>query len=356
MDSSAFDDLQYSRVLNDVGTLAMSLPVGNPYAQELIALGLDAVLDDFVEVSRTSPITGKLIVEDTFLLRLIHRFRENDTERLAIGGYSLNHLLLRRIVDPDDDPLQAGGYSTKAGLASSVMREYVIQQMGYAASAVRQFPLFNVPVIGDFGTSVGRRLRHEVMLEVLQGIALANQCDFVVQRGDGRNLNCNIQPIGTDRRYSTNFPSSPYLIIDPIRGNLANPSMLFDRKDEKTFMYALGQGQGAARKLLKLPGEGLYDSPFNRIEVVADVRSSDKADALTLYTEGNAKLREYRKKREFTFDASQLPPGNEYRNDWDIGDYLTQQWEGVMLDLRLNKVEVTVSSSGETLTPGIITI
>lgn len=355
LDASAVDDLQYSRKLNDIGTLAMSMPIENPFAMELVTLGLDQMLDTFIEVLRTNPVTGLLTVEDTYMLRLLHRFRENSIERIALGGYSLNHLLMRRIIDPDTDPLQAGGYSTKAGLASSVMREFTIQQAGGGAGT-RAFPNFNVPAIGDFGTNVGRRLRHENLLEVLKGIALANDCDFIVQRGLGATLNCNIQTIGIDRRYSTNYPNSSYTIISPLRGNLSNPSLLYNRKEEQNVIYALGQGQGTNRKLVKISGAGVTDSPFNRIEFVMDVRTSEKADALTLYTEGQKALREQRPKMEFTFEITGAEPGNTYKNDWDIGDMFTAEWDGFDLELRVDGVEITVSSSGESIAPEIFAI
>lgn len=350
LDASAVDDLQYSRVLDGVGTFAMSIPIENPFAAELVALGLDAMLDTFVEVYRTSPVTGSLILEDTYLLRLLHRFREENVERIAIGGFSLNHLLLRRIVDPDQDPFQAGGYSTKAGRASNVMREYIVQQCGSGAGT-RAFPLFNVPAIGDYGTNVGRRLRFENLLEVLQGISLTSDCDFIVERGLGNVLNCNVKTIGIDRRYSTNYPNSAFTIISPLRGNMNNPSLLYDRKEEQTVIYAQGQGQGTNRKLVRIAGDGVADSPYNRIEFVSDVRTSEKADALTLYTEGQVTLREARPKKEFTFEIIGNEAGNTYRDDWDIGDFFTAEWDDFMLEVRVSKVEVTVSSSGESIAP-----
>lgn len=356
LDPSAVDDLMYSRELNGVGSVALTLPAANAYAQELITLGLDNVLDDFIEIYRTDPVNGGLILEETYLLRLIHQFSEGDNERVALGGYSLNHLLMRRLIDPATDALQSGGYSTKTGVyASGIMREYAVQQAGGGAGT-RAFPNFNVPVIGDFGTSTGRRLRYEVLLEVLQNIALSNDCDFIVQRASGNVLNCNIMPIGVDRRYSTNYPFSSFMIIDPLRGNLSNPSILYDRKNEKNFMYAQGQGQGINRKLLQVPGAGIADSPYNRIEFLEDVRAAEKADALTLYTQAKASLRENEPKREFTFQLTGIEPGNAYRNDWDMGDKLTAMYGNFVLDLRVTNVEIAVSASGETITPKVTTI
>src|SRR5687768_5245196 len=120
---SGIDDLVYSKVLNNIGALAMTLPEGHDWSSIF-------VLDSLIEVARTSPLTGTLQTEETYLTRLTHRFREGDEELYVVGGLSLNHLLARRVIDPDDDPLAAGGYSTKAGPADDVMRAYAREQCG----------------------------------------------------------------------------------------------------------------------------------------------------------------------------------------------------------------------------------
>src|SRR5258706_11999959 len=80
----AFDDCKFSRSLNDIGILALTLP-SDP--------GWPAIftLDALIDIERTSPITGFLQVEDTYLVRLNHRFREGNEERYVVGGLSLNH-------------------------------------------------------------------------------------------------------------------------------------------------------------------------------------------------------------------------------------------------------------------------
>src|SRR5690554_4624822 len=99
---SGLDNLRYSRALNNIGALALTLPEGIDWPSIF-------TLDTLIEVARTSPITGALQVEDTYLTRLTHRFREGDTELFVVGGLSLNHLLARRVIDPDDDPMASGG-------------------------------------------------------------------------------------------------------------------------------------------------------------------------------------------------------------------------------------------------------
>lgn len=343
-DGPSFYDVKYSRALNDIGAFAMTLPAD----PDTIAL---FTLDSLIEVARTSPATGSLQVEETYLTRLTHRFREGNEERFIVGGLSLNHLLARRLVDPDDDPTAAGGYSTKAGPADDVLYAYAREQCGDLASAIRQYPNFSVGSVGSVGLSVGRRLRYENLLEVFQDIANQGGVDFLISRITGNTLRLTIAPIGTDKSKSRNYPFAPFVQLDPARGNLSDPSLLFDRREEQNFVYALGQGPGEQRISLKYSGLGIGDSPYNRVEFTSDVRSAERGDSTTLATGARGALFEKQAHKEFTFKPAGIDPGAIYRLDYDVGDILTAAWGNDSIDLRVRGVEITLSESGEELTP-----
>lgn len=344
LDGTAFDDCKYSRALNDVGVLAMTLP-SNPDWDGIF------ILDALIDIERTSPITGKFQVEDTYLVRLTHRFTEGDQERYIVGGLSLNHLLSRRVVDPDDDPTAAGGYSTKAGLADTVLIAYANEQIGSSASTARQVPNLTIAASTSVGDSIGRRLRYENLLEVFQDICNATNVDFIITRLDDNNLRLTVAPIGTDRRRSVNYPSMPFVELAPLRGNLSDPSLLFDRKKEQNFVYALGQGPGESRIVSKVQGFGIFDSPYNRIEFSYDVRTAERGDSTTLVTGARVALYEKQAQREFTFKPTGSEPGNTYRLDWDVGDLLTVVWDDALVELRVREVEISLDPGGETITP-----
>lgn len=344
LDGSAFDDCKYSRVLNDVGVLAMTLP-SDPDWPAIFTL------DALIDIERTSPITGLLQLEETYLTRLLHRFREGDQERFIVGGLSLNHLLARRLVDPDDDPLAAGGYSTKAGPADDILIAYANEQCGASASAIRQFPNFSVAASNSVGATAGRRLRYENLLDVFQDVCNQSNVDFITTRLTGNSLRLTVYPIGTDRTRSRNYPFAPFVELNPLRGNLSDPSLLNDRKNEQNYVYALGQGPGESRIVSKLAGDGINDSPYNRIEFTADIRTAERGDSTTITTGARAALVEKQPKNEFTFKPTGTEPGNVYRQDWDVGDVLTCVWDDEVINLRVREVEISLSSSGETITP-----
>lgn len=342
-DMQSMESLRYSRVLNGVGSLVMTFPSD------------DTVLDSFpldalIEVERVSPITNQLRVEDTYLQRLTHRFLDGNAEKVIVGGQSLNHLLMRRIIDPDDDPSQAGGYSTKAGAADSVMRAYALEQCGPSASVARQFPNLTVPSVPGVGQNTGKRLRHENLLSTLKSIADETMIDFRIVRVSENDLELRIGRIGQDRTKDRNYPFAPFVYLTPIRGNLSNPSLLFDRKEEKNFAYALGQGPGDTRIVLRMSGNGTGDSPYNRIEFTVDAGNTERGNALGILTEAREALRENEARIEFTFDLSGHQAGNIYRQNWDLGDSVTTAWEGAENNVRIIEVELNLSASGEELT------
>lgn len=344
LDGSAFDDCKYSRVLNDVGVFAMTLP-SDPDWPTIFTV------DTLIDVERSSPLNGQLQIEDTYLTRLLHRFREGDEERFIVGGLSLNHLLARRVVDPADDPTAAGGYSTKAGPADDILFDYAEEQCGSVASVDRQFPNFSVGFTGSLGTLAGRRLRYENLLEVFQDVANQSNIDFVISRLSASVLRLTIAPIGTDKTRSRNYPFSPFVELNPLRGNLSDPSLMYDRKKEQNYVYALGQGPGENRIVVEQQGTGISDSPYNRIEFTTDIRQAERGDNTTIITQARSALYENQAQKEFTFKPTGTEPGNTYRLDWDIGDVLTCAWDDDVINLRVREVEISLDSNGETIVP-----
>ncbi len=341
-DSQTPYELKYNRALDDVGAVAMTMPADDTLADLFVK-------DAFLEIRRTSPVTGKLIVEDTYLIRLIQRLRENDDERLVIGGLSLNHLIARRLIDPDDDPLGAGGYSTKANTADEVMRSFAREQMADLASTGRAFPNLTVGTTPGTALRVGKRSRYDNLLEVFQALAIQGQTDFIITRYSANNLRLTIQPIGLDRTKTSNYPFGEFTQFDPDRGNLTNPSLVMDSKKEQNFCYALGQGQGDTRIVAKVPGDNLSESPYNRIEFTADVRQSDRSDSLYLLTGGRQAITDNQQTQEFTFDTVPTASGAIYRKDYDLGDKITVRWGMTSIDLRVTNVEISLNESGEDL-------
>lgn len=345
LDSQSFDELRYSRVYNSIGSLAITMPFSA--VDPLMFNRLDLIID----VQRTSPITGSLITEETYLARRFQRFRDGNRERYAFGAVSLNHLIARRIIDPSDDVLEAGGYSTKAGAADAVLYEYCSQQMaGAGVTTTRAFPNFSVAgVLGTF-PAVGQRLRYDNLLKVCQDISKPINMDFQITRTSGINMQMNIGQLTVNRTKTANFPLAPFVLLTPQRGNLTDPSLVRDYSSEQNYVYMQGKGQGANRSVYQAGDGGSVSlSPYNRIEFAADARTTEKGDTLGLITDAAAALKDNQAIVTFDFESLGTEPGNQYRNDWDVGDRVTAMWEDDTVDVRITAVDIQINASGERL-------
>jgi hypothetical protein len=343
-DGSAFDDLKFSRALDDVGMFAATMP----YTDQIASI---FTLDSLIEIQRTSPITGLLQTEETYFTRLTHHFREEDNEQFIIGGFSLNHLLARRIIDPGDDPLSAGGYSTKAGPADDVLVAYAREQCGdLCLTAARVFPNLSIAASNSIGDTVGRRLRYDNLLKVFQDVCSQSDTilmDFQISRLYSNVLRLNVIPIGRDLRRSRNYPFAPFVEFNPLRGNMANPSLLFDRKEEQNYVYALAQGPGESRIVTRVTGDGVFDSPYNRIEFTTDIRNAERGDTTTVITSARTALFDKQPKKDFTFKPTGTEPGALYRSDFDVGDLVTCTFGADSFDLRVRRIEINLSADNE---------
>lgn len=345
LDTTAVYQLRYSRILNDVAKCVVEIP----YSEEIEAL---IGLDTFIEIYRTDPTdTTTMQKEGTYFARLFDRMEnESGDERYLIGGVSLEHLLWRRLIDCRDDPLGAGGYSTKAGAGDDVILEFIDEQCGATASAARQFPAFTVAASGSVGQNVGaRKAFKDNLLKVCQELAEQGEVDFYLERTTMNNIQAVCAVVGSDKSKGTNYPSSPFVYLSPLRGNLGRPHLVYDRRKEGNYLYAQGEGGDENRTLTEFIAAGTTDSPYNRIEFYMSKSTAQKDDSSQLQTAAIAKLQEKRAKVEFEFEPTAVDPGNVYRDDWDLGDIITVSWGMIERDVRVMELDIQVNAQGEVL-------
>lgn len=335
------DRFTYERILNDISKLSLELE-GND------TLHGQFLLDDMVEIERRHPIDQVFRVEGTYFVRFIQRFVEEGRDRLVIGGRSLEDLLRRRIIDPDDDPLSVGGYTILAGPADDLMRYVALHNLGLQANVLRQAPDFVVNTVGSIGGPVGDRLRHENLFEVWQNFSDKGSVDFRLVRTTGRQIETEIGRFGQDLTYATNYGYRQMVLLQPEQGNLIDPSLTTDRTEEVNVVYALGQGPGDRRLVAKVTHERLLDSPWNRCEIAEDFRNLDRSAGQNLITAGTGVLEDASKElEEFTFVLDPTAPGSVYRVNWDLGDRISVLWGPFAGDFRIRGLTVTVTPEDE---------
>lgn len=244
--------------------------------------------------------------------------------------------------------LARGGYSTKAGAGDDVILEFIDEQCGATASVGRQFPNFTVAASGGIGQPVGaRKTLKDNLLKVCQELADQGEIDFYLERVSGNSITAYSAVIGSNKSKGINYPNNPFVYLTPIRGNLGQPHLIYDRRKEGNFLYAQGEGQGENRTLSEFIASGTTDSPYNRVEFYMSKQSAEKSDPYQLQTSAIAKLQEKQAKVEFNFEPTGLEAGNMYREDWDIGDIITIGWGAIERDVRVMEVDIQVNSQGE---------
>lgn len=349
-DSKTFAMLRYSRRINDIGAFVIDMPYDDNYYAAFD-------FDNFVEIYRTSPVTGLPILEESYLVRSRHRYREGDDERFVAGGLSLVHLLARRIIDPEDDPTATDGYSRKAGPADTVMYDYVNEQCGALASADRQFPGMSLAAVLGAGVNINKSYRYDNLFNALEEMAIGSGIDFYVTRTSFYFTSVQIEAIGNDYTRTTNEPLAlPWVGLSPNRRNLDEPSLKIDRMEERNYVYALGQGQGEERIVVQQSTSDSTLTPFNRIEFVKDARNIEKTDTDGLTTAATEALNKNKVIRDFTFLPATDEGGSVYREDWDLGDKVTVMWGSEQDDLRIMGVDIEIDGDGESVEVKVQTI
>lgn len=147
---------------------------------------------------------------------------------------------------------------------------------------------------------------------------------------------------GVDRRASTGNG----LVFSSARGNLENALLTVDATEEKTFALALGAGQVTQNRYSAwaIDTGRMGQSPFGRTEGIIDASSTPNTAALT--DEASAGLRAgwpFIQAAGDLVETDTCVRGVHY----NFGDFVTVQVAGVLYDMRLDLLDVTLSSGSE---------
>lgn len=340
LDTTVFVTLHYERVLNGVATCQITLRADHPAAPLFVK-------DRLIEINRYPSPRVAAQYEGCFLVRYRRRYEDEDGQVwLIASGVSLEYLLLVRYIDPRNDPLMAGGYSTKEGPADDVICELVTQQAGVDAGVYQRVPDLTTAASGHVGNQVAGRWQWENLLDELQNLARTGGVDFYIHRSVGLALEFVCKPVGADLR--RNYAGAESVIFTPAFGNMSVPELSEDWKDEKTFVYLLGQGSETEREVYEQMSGHLFDTPYSYAAQVADARQVKGGNATEYLTQALGELAKGAAKVDFSFEVVQAE--QQYRRLWDVGDRVTASWLDYEADLRIMGVEVEVSESDERVT------
>jgi hypothetical protein len=299
----------------------------------------------------------------------------NSTQDFTIHGFTANFLLTDRITVPSaDDNSKHNGYLTWGKQpAEAIMYDLVKTQVVNPADAARKNPLI---VIADHPAPAGHEVAFQSRFKPVATDLYTLSCNtgmgwtlepdfdtgklvFKVLHGVDRT-----QHIETDENgiASASINSNAY-IFNQNNKTVKKHTYTHDLSAYKNMAYVAGEGDGAARKIIKL-GDDL--AGLNRHEVLVDARdiqsgkigatvtgtlSSDAEGESTsgdvqqltdaqLTERGNAKLQtDYREVHNYEYQAVT----DDYRTYWDLGDTCTyiDKKNGVSMDQQITAVEET---------------
>lgn len=340
-----FEGLSYARRVNDIGAFTLAV------REENFDVSF-AHLDGRVVVWR-KPEGGHRYIDFAGFIRAVARQYQDGRESIVMAGPDYNDMLRRRRIAYAATTAQA----RKVDQADDMMKALVRENLGALAPVGRNMTARGFAVQADVsaGTIVRGDFAYEGLLDTLQKAAdgsrstPATQAFFgIVPLNSGWDMEfrTNVPQWGQDHTYPGGAHGPVIFALE--RGNMANPKLEWDRRDEVTVIYAGGRGEDLARPVINVADpvrEG--ESPLNRCE---GFESVDAPTTLELIDGANAKLDEGRGKRQFNFDVVEVP-STVYGLHWGFGDLVTAVYVGEQWDLHVAAVEVSIQNRVETMKP-----
>lgn len=338
-----FESLEWSRRVNGVGAFTAVFARDN-FDRDLFDK------DRRLQIWRKPDDSDPQLLMVGFLRRL--RRRSSGGKRIVIiSGPDSNYLLSGRSV-ASDSGLPG---SDKSGPADDVMKEYVDDAMGAAASSDRILTSGGFSVQADQGLAptLNKSAPRLKLLRTLQELARSSANAGTILRFDVVNpipstfeFRTYINQRGLDRTHPDG--SNPIQLSEE-SGTLSNPDLDQDWHDEVTFVYGGGQGQGAERKIVTAEDTARSASSiFGRRE--GWYNGSNYSITAALQSATDAALVEGRPERHFSADIIDTK-GNRFGKDWSFGDRVTALFDTEQIDVEVTSVRGKVSSDGkETIT------
>lgn len=336
---------QASRVVNGIGWFAMQMPLS--FDINLIRL------DRMIQLWR-QPSGGAMSLWNVYLLRKWKFATEGSREVVTLEGPDKNDLLRRRIVAAYSGTAQA----TKTDFADDMMKEVVTQSIadGVAptpTAGTRVWSNLSIQADASKGPTITKSFPFDKLLSgsgsgVLSVLAQA-------AREAGTEVFFDIVPnvitgssITFQFRTTINQPGQDVtgrVVFDQARGNMRDPVLEYDYSEEENYIYAAGQGEGAARNIQQVYDTSRYNtSIWNRCEGFADARNQTADNGVR--EAGRAQLEEGRPR----IRASATPvdtAGTRFGIDWNFGDKVRWRYKNVEFDTIIRAVTLSVANKRE---------
>lgn len=327
-----------SKVVNDLGSFEITLPLAK---MEQLGL-LEPDLDSILEFRRAA--WGSALTE--FMGGFVRAY-EYTTDEITLKGYGYNYLLDGRIV-----AYYAGSsYASKSDYADDLMKAVVRENLGsLATDTTRDLSTlgFSVSANATLGVRQDRAFSNKELLDVLRDVSFTS-----VQ--DGTPVFFEVtHPTATTFEFVT-YISQPgqdltgeLLPMSAEAGTLTNPRYLIDRRQEVNRYRVGGDEQGYHRNYVNVQDTTRQaDSVWNLRERFLDRRNLSAAQ---LEDAGLNALQAAQPIRKFSANLLDAK-GSRFGLDWNFGDRVPARFRGLNFSALIKAVSLSVDSDGsETLT------
>lgn len=345
-DASKFVSLKYTRVVNDVGTMALVLP-GSFDPQYIRAP------DGRIEIWRRLPgLTSEtLVTETTWLIKKVEYDRDTRGRTTITIEADTPLCILREPGRFVNYAVGIVGADVTDALDDAI--KFVARaNIGVNASASRQLTSY-ISIAPDLGLapSNAKYFAWRDCLKVMQEMAATSAqqdvylaFDIVAPTPDTLEFRTYIQQRGVDHRFPGGF--NP-VIIGPEFGNMGECTSSTDWRGEVTYAKAGGRGDGAARLTATAQdSERIGASPFGLREKF--VQATQYTTTTGLQAEAEATVRQGRPKTIFKGRILDTPD-TRYGIHWSWGDFVTVQAFGQSFDARIEAITVSVAGGKESI-------
>lgn len=184
------------------------------------------------------------------------------------------------------------------------------------------------------GTTMTRSNSGVNVLEELAEIAGIGSLDFDLVRTSNTSWQFTVYSpvLGSDK--------SSTVIFAMERGNMSEPTYMYDAADEKTVAIVAGQDEGTKRQTAVRTGQ--YYSASNDIEVWVDARNEPTSNGLN--QSGDKALRARRAKQEFKYTVQQSP-STMLGRDYVLGDLVTGQYQSISVTQKVTAYTINYEKS-----------
>lgn len=344
-----FVKLDYTKTINQPGWLSITVPPEAILFSEIRP-------DTRIEVRRQ--VDGKPFytdLETSWLIRRWSKSLSSSGEKLVtLGGPSALDILQRRIVAYAAGSAQADKGATAA---DNLMKDIVDENfLASATDTARRITSYlSLQADAGVGPNITKAFARRNVLTVLQEISDSSveagtpiYFDLANSGTTGWEFRTYPNQRGTDRSSASGQP----FVFSPDRLNLTDCQIEYDHSAEVTYAYAGGTGTEAARNIGTASNAiRISSSPLNRCEDFVDARNSG-ADAAQLADEADASVYKNRPRTPLTGKIIQTPT-SRYGVEWFWGDKVIQEFDGIIQDVIINQIRVSVSGGQEDISASV---